>query len=318
MKFYFAPMEGVTGYIYRNIHHSYFPNVDKYFTPFIVANQSVSFKTRELQDIKPEHNQGMNVVPQILTNNAHDFIQTSKKIKEFGYDEINLNLGCPSGTVVAKGKGSGFLARKEELNRFLEEVFNANVTKISIKTRIGLDNPDEFQDLMLIFNQYPLEELIIHPRIQKDFYKNTPNLTVFSEGLSTSKHEVCYNGDIFTVNDYKNFIVKYPQVNAIMLGRGIIANPALIQEITSGVGLDKRVLKEFHERLVIEYKRILSGDRDVLFKMKEVWHYWAYMFTDDEKYRKKIRKAERFSVYERAVENLFFEQEIKKGAGYLS
>lgn len=305
MKFYFAPMEGVTGYIYRNIHHSYFPNVDKYFTPFIVANQSVSFKTRELQDIKPEHNQGMNVVPQILTNNAHDFIQTSKKIKEFGYDEINLNLGCPSGTVVAKGKGSGFLARKEELNRFLEEVFNANVTKISIKTRIGLDNPDEFQDLMLIFNQYPLEELIIHPRIQKDFYKNTPNLTVFSEGLSTSKHEVCYNGDIFTVNDYKNFIVKYPQVNAIMLGRGIIANPALIQEITSGVGLDKRVLKEFHERLVIEYKRILSGDRDVLFKMKEVWHYWAYMFTDDEKYRKKIRKASDFRIMKERSKTYF-------------
>ena len=318
MKFYFAPMEGVTGYIYRNIHHSYYPKVDKYFTPFIVANQSVSLKTRELQDIKPEHNQGMNVVPQILTNNAHDFIQTSKKLKEFGYEEINLNLGCPSGTVVAKGKGSGFLARKDDLNRFLEEVFEAKVTKISIKTRIGRDNPEEFQDLISIYNQYPLEELIIHPRIQKDFYKNTPNLTVFSEGLNRSKHEVCYNGDIFTARDYEDFVASYPQVNAIMLGRGIITNPALIQEITTGVGLEKCILKEFHDRLVVEYRRVLSGDRDVLFKMKEVWHYWSYIFMDYEKYRKKIRKAERFSDYERAVENLFFEQEIKKGAGYIS
>lgn len=318
MKFYFAPMEGVTGYIYRNIHHSYFPNVDKYFTPFIVANQSVSFKTRELQDIKPEHNQGMYVVPQILTNNAHDFIQTSKKLVEFGYDEINLNLGCPSGTVVAKGKGSGFLAMKDELNRFLEEIFQANVTKISIKTRIGRDNPDEFHDLMSIFNQYSLEELIIHPRIQKDMYKNTPNLPVFAEGLLLSKHEVCYNGDIFTVDDYEKFIAKFPQVKAVMLGRGIIANPAIIQEITSGKGLDKNILKEFHSRLAMEYKQILSGDRDVLFKMKEVWHYWSFMFTDYEKYVKKIRKAQRFSDYEQAVENLFYEQEIKKEAGYNS
>ncbi len=318
MKFYFAPMEGVTGYIYRNIHHSYFPNVDKYFTPFIAANQSVSLKTRELQDIIPEHNRGMNVVPQILTNNARDFIQTSKKIKEFGYNEINLNLGCPSGTVVAKGKGSGFLARKDELNQFLEEVFQAGVTKISIKTRIGCDSPEEFPDLMTIFNQYPLEELIIHPRIQKDFYKNTPNLPVFSEGVKESKHEVCYNGDIFTMNDYKEFTAKFPQVKAIMLGRGMIANPAFIEEISSGKGLGKDLLKEFHNRLSAEYKRVLSGDRDVLFKMKEVWHYWSYMFTDYEKYRKKIRKAQRFSDYEQAVESLFYEQEIKKGAGYLA
>ncbi|ABX42253.1 tRNA dihydrouridine synthase [Lachnoclostridium phytofermentans] len=318
MKFYFAPMEGVTGYIYRNIHHSYFPNVDKYFTPFIVANQSNSFKTRELQDIKPEHNQGMYVVPQILTNNAQDFIQTSRKIAEFGYDEINLNLGCPSGTVVAKGKGSGFLVMKDELNRFLEEVFQASVTKISIKTRIGRDNPEEFHDLMSIFNQYPLEELIIHPRIQKDMYKNTPNLPVFAEGLLLSKHEVCYNGDIFTVDDYKNFIANFPQVKAVMLGRGIIANPAIIQEITLGKGLDKSILKEFHSRLVIDYQRILSGDRDVLFKMKEVWHYWSFIFTNSEKYIKKIRKAQRISDYVLAVENLFYEQEIKKDAGYNS
>lgn len=318
MKFYFAPMEGVTGYIYRNIHQSYFPKVDKYFTPFIVANQSTSFKTRELQDIKPEHNQGMKVVPQILTNNANDFIQTSKKIKEFGYDEINLNLGCPSGTVVAKNKGSGFLSQKEELNNFLETVFSAGVTKISVKTRLGIDDPELFYDLIEIYNRYPMEELIIHPRVQKDFYKNKPNLTVFADALKLSKNNICYNGDIFTADDYQKFVNTFPEVKSIMLGRGLIANPCFINEITEGTVLKKEILKEFHDRLVADYRKILSGDRDVLFKMKEVWHYWSCMFTDYEKYAKKIRKAERFSDYEKAVETLFLEQEIRKGAGFIS
>lgn len=318
MKFYFAPMEGITGYIYRKIHHSYFPNVDKYFTPFIVANQSTSFKTRELQDILPEHNEGMRVVPQILTNNANDFIQTSKKIKEFGYNEINLNLGCPSGTVVAKNKGSGFLSQKEELNNFLDAIFTAGVTKISVKTRLGIDNPELFYDLIEIYNKYPMEELIIHPRVQKDFYKNKPNLTVFADALKLSKNNICYNGDIFTVDDYQKFITTFPDVKSVMLGRGLIANPGFICEITEETGVEKKVLKEFHDRLVIEYRKILSGDRDVLFKMKEVWHYWVCIFTNYEKYAKKIRKAERIYDYEIAVDHLFTEQNIMKGSGFIS
>ena len=139
MNFYFAPMEGLTGYIYRNAHNAFFNNIDKYFSPFIVANQSESFKTRELNDILPENNQGIVLIPQLLTNNAKDFIHTSKKIKRLGYNEINLNLGCPSGTVVSKNRGSGFLSKREELDVFLEEIFSQAITKISVKTRIGKD-----------------------------------------------------------------------------------------------------------------------------------------------------------------------------------
>lgn len=318
MKFYFAPMEGVTGYVYRNIHHSYFPKIDKYFTPFIVANQSTSFKTRELRDILPEHNEGMYVVPQILTNNANDFIQTSKKIKEFGYEEINLNLGCPSGTVVAKGKGSGFLAQKEELDKFLDCIFTAGITKISVKTRLGIDQPELFYDLIEIYNKYPMEELIIHPRVQKDFYKNKPNLEVFADVIKLSKNKICYNGDIFTLKDYQSFTTAFPTIDRLMLGRGIIANPSFTYEITEGTRLKKEILKEFHDRLVVEYRTILSGDRDVLFKMKEVWHYWSCMFTNYEKYAKKIRKSERFSDYRNAVQRLFSEQEIREGAGFVT
>jgi tRNA-dihydrouridine synthase len=310
MKFYYAPMEGLTGYVYRNAHHSFFNNVDKYFSPFIVPQQNESFKTRDMNDIRPEHNQGLVLIPQLLTNNAKDFIQTSKKLKQLGYDEINLNLGCPSGTVVSKNKGSGFLAKKEELDQFLEEIFSQSVTKISVKTRIGKDQPDEFYDLIQIFNKYPMEELIIHPRIQKDFYKNTPNLKVFRDALQVSKNPVCYNGDIFTIKEYKEFSADFPTVDTFMLGRGLLANPGLISEITSNIKIDKKLLKEFHDKVYEGYKGVLSGDTNVLYKMKELWFYLSQVFADSAKYAKKIRKSQQLYDYDEAVASLFREQEL--------
>jgi tRNA-dihydrouridine synthase len=303
-------MEGLTGYIYRNAHNAYFNNIDKYFSPFIVANQSANFKAKELNDISPENNQGLVLIPQILTNNAKDFIHTSKKIKLLGYNEVNLNLGCPSGTVVSKHKGSGFLAKKEELNLFLEEIFAQAVTKISVKTRIGKDQPEEFYDLIKIFNKYPIEELIIHPRIQKDFYKNKPNLEIFKEALMTSKNPVCYNGDIFTVKDYKAFLTDFPSVNTLMVGRGLLANPELIGDIKNNTKLEKDLLREFHDKIYRDYKSILFGDRNVLFKMKPLWFYMISVFSNHEKYAKKIKKSERLSDYDEAVSSLFREQEI--------
>lgn len=310
MKFYYAPMEGLTGYIYRNVHHSFFNNVDKYFSPFIVPQQNESFKTRDMNDILPEHNQGLNLIPQLLTNNANDFIQTSKKLKLMGYDEINLNLGCPSGTVVSKHKGSGFLAKREELDQFLEEIFAESVTKISIKTRLGKDRHEEFYPLMEIFNKYPMEELIIHPRIQKDLYKNTPNLKIFRDALHVSKNPVCYNGDLFTIKEYKEFAADFPTVDTLMLGRGLLANPGLISEITSDVKIDKKLLKEFHDKVYEGYKGVLPGDKPVLYKMKELWFYMSQVFADNAKHAKKIRKSERLSDYEEAVASLFREQEL--------
>jgi tRNA-dihydrouridine synthase len=310
MNFYFAPMEGLTGYIYRNAHNAFFNKIDKYFSPFIVANQSDSFKTRELNDILPENNQGLVLIPQLLTNNAKDFIHTSKKIKQLGYNEINLNLGCPSGTVVSKNRGSGFLSKTEELNVFLGEIFSQATTKISVKTRIGKDQPEEFYNLIEIFNKYPIEELIIHPRIQKDFYKNKPNLKIFKDALALSKNPVCYNGDIFTVKDYKQFSTDFPSVNTLMLGRGLLANPGLISDIENNTKLEKKLLKDFHDKIYEDYKTILFGDRNVLFKMKELWFYMIPMFSDNAKYAKKIRKSERLHDYDEAVLSLFREQDI--------
>lgn len=310
MRFYFAPMEGVTRHIYRNAFVKYFGKVDRYFAPFVCANQSGNYKTREITDILPENNIGIDLVPQILTCNAEDFILASKKMKSLGYGEINLNLGCPSGTVVSKKKGSGFLAYPKELDEFLERIFTESETKISIKTRIGKDDPEEFHRLLEIYNKYEMEELIIHPRIQKDMYNNKPNLDVFEEAVTLSKNILCYNGDICTVDDYHAITKRFPTIDRIMLGRGLIANPELILEIMGEAKKDKKAWKEFHDEVYHGYQEIMSGDRNALFKMKEFWFYMSKMFTNYEKYMKKIRKAQKASEYEEAVASLFREQEL--------
>lgn len=315
MKYYLAPMEGITGHIYRNAYVKYFSDFDKYFTPFIVPNQSKSLKTRELRDVLPENNEGLNIVPQILTNDAEGFIVTARKLKELGYDEINLNLGCPAGTIVSKNRGSGFLALRDELDKFLDEIYKLDDIKISIKTRIGKDSPDEFYKLIEIYNKYPLEELIIHPRTRADFYGNKPNLEVFKDALSLSKAEVCYNGDIFVEQDYENLVKTFPELDKVMLGRGTLANPGLLGEIKENTFITKDTLKSFHDEVFGNYIEIFNDERNAMFRMKELWGYMIYMFTDNKKYLKKIKKSQKVSDYKQVVSSLFIEQDIVKGAG---
>ena len=311
MKLYTAPLEGITGYVFRNAFHQCFGNADKYFIPFIQPNQKGHFSSREKQDVKPENNQGMYAVPQILTNSAEDFLRTAWKLKKaYGYREINLNLGCPSKTVISKKRGSGFLAYPDELERFLEEIFEKTEAEISIKTRIGKESPDEFARIMEIYNHFPVKELIVHPRVQADFYKNHPNLEVFEAALETAEMPVCYNGDIFSIEDYDRFTERFPQIECIMLGRGLLRNPGLLREIRQQIPIDKKTLKKFHDCLYQGYCQVLSGDRTILFKMKELWGFLAPIFTDHEKYAKKIKKSEKLWIYEETVEKLFAEQEI--------
>ncbi|AMK50422.1 diguanylate cyclase [Clostridium beijerinckii] len=315
MKYYLAPMEGITEYIYRNSYEKFFGNVDKYFTPFIVPNESRSLKTKELVDVLPENNKGMNIVPQILTNDAEGFINTSRKLQQLGYSEVNLNLGCPAKTVVSKNKGSGFLAKREELDSFLEEIFKMDDIKISIKTRIGKDNPEEFYELIKIYNKYPLEELIIHPRTQKDFYGNKPNLNVFRDALSLSNNPICYNGDIFIISDYDKLVADFPEVNTVMLGRGILANPGLINIIKNDINISKNILKDFHDEILNRYIEVFPEDIYAINRMKELFGYMIYIFSDNKEYAKKIRSAQKLSDYTKAVQSLFTEQEIIKEAG---
>ena len=318
MKYYLAPMEGITGHIYRNAYEKYFHNIDKYFTPFIVPNQSLSLKTKELRDLLPENNKGLNIVPQILTNDSEGFILTANKLKQLGYDEINLNLGCPAGTVVSKRRGSGFLAYPEELDRFLDEIYKIKDMKISIKTRLGKEMPEEFYNLIEIYNKYPLEELIIHPRTREDFYGNIPNLKIFKEALSLSKHSICYNGDIFTTENYNEIVKEFAEIDKVMLGRGILANPGLIGEIKDNKFISKEILKEFHDEIFENYTVLLSEDKNAMYRMKELWGYMSHIFTDNKKYYKKIKKAQKAKDYREAVSKLFEEQDIIIGAGLFS
>ena len=203
MKIYLAPLEGITNYVYRKALFTCFDGFDKYFIPFIRAKQNLNLSGREKKDISPENNSGMYTVPQILTRNADDFLRTANQLKEYGYQEVNLNLGCPSKTVVTKGCGAGFLARPEELEQFLDRIFSKTDMKISVKTRLGMENAEEFPRLMEIYNRFPMEELIIHPRVQTDYYKNTPRMESFLNALEKSKNPVVYNGDIFNKEKYQ-------------------------------------------------------------------------------------------------------------------
>lgn len=306
MKYYLAPLEGVTTYVYRNAYQVCFGGVDKYFTPFIVPHKNKKFDARERKELSRDHNKGLCVVPQLLTNNAEDFVKTANDIKAMGYDEINLNLGCPSRTVVAKNKGSGFLSQTTELHKFLDDIFSNFTGKISIKTRIGKESPDEFYQLIEIFNQYPIEELTVHPRIQKDYYKNVPNMEMFQVAYEESKNPICYNGDITTTRKILDLSVQYPNLAAVMIGRGLIQNPGLLTSIS------KEKLYEFHEMILDEYIQISSGERNVLFKMKELWFYMIKLFEDADKIAKKINKCERLKDYNQQIQLLFTTCELRE------
>lgn len=306
MKLYFAPLEGITGYIYRNAFHKAFnPKIDKYFSPFISPGVNQPLTPKELRDIHPDNNKGICLVPQILANNPDDFLLATKYIKELGYDEVNLNLGCPSGTVVAKKKGSGLLGELDMLERMLDKIYGTTDMKVSVKTRIGKESPEEFPEILRIFNKFPMEELIIHPRVRSDFYKNTPNMEMFSLAVKESKHFLCYNGDVVKADGFRNIEEQYPSVDAVMIGRGFLQNPMLANEITEGTNPDMATIKYFHDLVMEGYIEIMSGERPVLFKMKELWCYLTKMFPEAEKQAKKIRKAEKLSVYREVVEELF-------------
>ena len=313
MKYYLAPLEGITTYIYRRAYHTHYRPMEKYFTPFLVPHTKKDFNTREKNDILPAHNPGMNLVPQILTNDAKGFLDTVEKLKGYGYDEVNLNLGCPSKTVLSKGRGSGFLIHTEELNRFLDEIYAKADVKISIKTRIGKFDADEWGELLRIYNQYPLEELIVHPRLQKDFYKNTPNLDVFAMAAEESRNPLCYNGDICNAEDLKRLRERFPKLDCVMVGRGVLADPALGRVLKGGGQAEKAELRKFHDLLYRAYCEEMSGDRTVLYKMKELWFYFSGLFTNGKKYYKKIKKCERCVIYESIVNELFMKEEVIHG-----
>ena len=309
-KLYFAPLEGVTDSIYRRTFLQYYGGVDKVYTPFLSPNSTYKFTTREYKDIDPDKNDINLNVPQLLTNNPDHFVWAALEIVALGYSEINLNLGCPSGTVVAKKKGSGLLYYPEELDMFLYEIFSRLDGKcsVSIKTRLGKYEPDEFYDILNIYNKYPISELTVHPRVQTDFYKEAIRMKYFDYAYKNTKAPLVFNGEIKSVTDIETIENNYPNLSGVMVGRGLIENPALglqYHDKQANNSCDLNKLKEFHDTLLQQYIEALSGEKPVLHRMKEFWNYWQPIFSEDEKIIKKIKKSNKLQEYRDWVGNIF-------------
>ena len=306
MKYYLAPMEGLTTYTFRTVWNTYYGGMDKYFTPFI-SNRRMN--SRERNDILPEHNEGMHTVPQILTNRADEFLALAGQLADYGYTCVNLNLGCPSGTVVSRNRGAGFLSVPRELDRFLAEIFSKCPIRISVKTRIGMEAPEEWRLLLSIYENYPMEELIIHPRLQQEGYAGTPHMEAFAEAASRLTCPLCYNGDITSPASLTRLRERFPNPETVMLGRGILQNPALLSQIKSPTSCDAELstLRAFHDTLLSRYREIMSGDTNTLYKMKDLWTFLGRSFSDADRHLKKIKKADSISDYKIAVSNLFRE-----------
>ena len=305
MKIYFAPLEGITGYIFRNAYSGIYGRIDKYFTPFISPSEKAPMTSRERRDVSPGNNTGINLVPQILTNSSDCFIKAAKELQETGYKELNLNLGCPSGTVCAKGKGAGFLPETPALQRFLDDIYTWSESenmKISVKTRLGYFNPDEFYDLVDIFNGFPVSELIVHPRIRSDFYKGEPRKEYYAYALEHSKCPLVYNGNIFTRKDYDELSGAFGgSPDIVMLGRGLIADPSLADKLKGFTSeTDPGQFRKLHDAVYHGYQEVMSPDINVLYKMRELWSYWQTLSLFDGKERdiKKLMKAKKYAEYE--------------------
>ena len=316
MELYFAPLEGITGAEFRRAHHQYFGGVDKYYAPFISPTVDHLFTPKEKRNLFPEHNVGIPLVPQLLTKNPDDFTWAADELFAMGYDEVNLNVGCPSGTVVAKGKGSGLMKNPDYLNEFLYEIYRKASGKISVKTRLGLNDPEEFHRILQIFSRYPISLLIIHPRVRMDYYKPPIRMEYFEQALRDYEGPLCYNGGLVTARGAVQFGEKYPTVDKLMIGQGLLADPALVRKAKGGAPAQREELRAFHDELYHGYLDSFKSGKNTIFHMKELWLFLQRSFDGGEKLFKQIKKAEETTKYEQAVEEIFRSLPLREDANW--
>ena len=306
MHYYFAPMEGLTDSVYRRLHHQYFGGVHRYYMPFLSPTMHRTRSAKENRELPMADSVPFAAIPQVLTKVPEDFLWAAGICRDRGYEEVNLNVGCPSGTVVAKGKGAGMLSDCDALDRFLEDVFTRSPLSISVKTRLGLTEPEEFPALLEVFNRYPIRELTIHSRVRKQFYQGDVHLDMFRYAVRESKNPLCYNGDLFSMQDIANITGEFPQVNAVMLGRGLAADPGMLCG-----GTDVHILEQFHAGLLEEYLVLFGGSRNAMFRLKENWSYWLTRFEGSEKLAKRLRKTTELAEYRNIAAEIFHTLPLK-------
>ena len=307
MRYYFAPMEGLTDSIYRREHHRFFPGVDRYYMPFLSPTVHRTLTNKEDRELPFADAEPFCAVPQILTKVAEDFLWAAQVCKDRGYEEVNLNLGCPSGTVVAKGKGSGMLREPDALDAFLDSIFADSPIPISVKTRLGLENPEEFPAILEVFNRYTIRELTIHPRVRKQFYDGSVNMEMFRYAVSHSKNPLCYNGDLKNSGDIEKIQAEFPQLEAVMLGRGLVADPGIL----SGEKPNAEKLEAFMDALLESYIVAFGGSRNAMFRLKENWHMLITRFEGNEKLWKRLRKTTDLAEYRAITKEIFHTLPLK-------
>lgn len=302
MDLRFAPLEGLTDTVYRRTHFQHFGGVTKYYIPFISPTQHHVFTPKEMRAIGPEWNAGIPTVPQVLAKDAEHFLWAVRELHAMGYDEVNLNIGCPSGTVTAKGKGAGLLRDLTALDAMLNVVCDQAPVAISVKTRIGFEAPEEWPEIMEVLSEFPLKEIIVHPRTRSGFYKVG---TLYPSAIREAEQAglpIVYNGDLFTASDCAALQEAHKDM-PMMLGRGLVCNPALAREAGGGEGLSISEFRNFHDALWDAYRKDRPLDH-AHSRMRELMIYMSCCFRDAEKAAKAVRKSNPKN-YEDAISRLF-------------
>ena len=307
MRYDFAPMEGLTDSIYRRLHHRFFPGVDRYFMPFLSPTIHRTLTHKEDRELPIADTEAFVAVPQILTKSAEDFLWAAQVCRDRGYDEVNLNVGCPSGTVVSKGKGSGMLRELSELDAFFDRIFADSPLPVSVKTRLGLADSEEFPAVLEIYNRYPIRELIIHPRVRKQFYDGTVDMEMFRYAAAHSKNPLSYNGDLTCVADIRRIESEFPALSGIMIGRGLVADPGMLSDTPTTAAQ----LEAFMDALLESYIDAFGGSRNAMFRLKENWHMIITRFQGHEKLWKQLRKTTDLAEYRAITKEIFHTLPLK-------
>lgn len=303
-----SPLQGFTDFRFRNAVHTYFGGIDTYYAPYIRLNGKHVIKSSYHRDLLPENNQGLEVIPQIITNDADEFLFVSKYVQELGYKELNWNLGCPYPMVTKCGMGSGLISNTEKINQILNKVHGESDITVSMKMRLGYDTTDEILDVFPILEKYPIKNVAIHARIGKQLYKGGVHLEAFQQCIETTKLKLYYNGDITTVKKFQEMQTRFPAIDHWMIGRGLISDPflpSMIKNNTLDYPKNKMELfQDFHDTLYQGYSESLSGATHILLKMHHLWEYFSVIFANGHKVAKNIKKAKSIRNYEQTVKEI--------------
>ena len=303
-----SPLQGFTDFRFRNAVNQYFGGIDTFYAPYIRLNGKFIIKPAYERDLLVKNNTVKELIPQIMTNSAEEFLFVAKYVQSLGYNELNWNLGCPYPMVTKRGMGSGLICESEKINDILNKVHSESDILVSMKMRLGYENPEEILNALPILDNYPLKNIAIHARLGKQLYKGGVDLEGFQKALDKTKHLLYYNGDITSVESFNKVRDRFPSVTHFMIGRGLIANPFLPSMIKNNTTQypenHLETFSKFHDTIYHDYKDYLSGDKHALLKMNSFWEYFSTTFDNPQKTFKKIKKSKSITAYEDTVRDI--------------